>query len=290
MRLFKKNIIIFLSDVVAIIYFVIKRILAFLKFNEDKKLRILIYHSVTEGLFYKDLNENNVRLDAFRRQMSMLKKTSKKILSLTEGINAFKNGNLLYDSIAITFDDGIANVFNEALKVLEDFNIPATFFIVYKYIDGSTISPELDTGTGKHFMDWHMVFSLMEKGYEIGAHSYSHKQLNMLKDEDLDREIVYVKKKFEEKGIPVKYFAYPYGFYGNFSEKTEELVKKAGYKACFTNIMGNNRPGDNFFELKRTRISWRDNPFRFKMKINGAYDLLDTLKYRLSRKSKRVKR
>ncbi len=287
--MFKKKILIFLSDLVAIVHFFVKKIVSFAitrRGEGKKRLRILVYHSVSTDSFHKDLDENNVRLDAFKQQMAILKKTSRKIVSLTEGINGLVRRDLPRDSIAITFDDGMLDVYEEALGVLEDFNIPATFFVVYKYADSEKGPSQSDTFQKGGFMNWRMISSLKEKGLEIGSHSYSHKGLRTLGDEDLHREIVYAKKKFEERGIPVEYFAYPYGFYRDFSNKTEALIKEAGHKACLTNIMGDNSPGDNLFRLKRTRISWRDNSFRFKMKIGGAYDWVDVLKYKLSRDKK----
>lgn len=274
--LLKKGINIFLSDVIAVVYLVIKKMYAFLKCdknsNSEKKLRILVYHSILTDQFYRDLDENNVRLDMFKQQMLLLKRSSKKIVSLSDGINGLKDRNLPHDSVSITFDDGLASVYNNALGVLERLNIPATFFIVYK-----NLSNDEDL-----FMDWHMIFSIKKKGFEIASHSYSHKRLSGLTDGDLAKETIFAKNKFEEKGISVELFAYPYGFYGDFSDKTEAFIKEAGYKACLTNIMGDNRHGDDLFRLKRTRVSWRDNPLRFKMKINGAYDWIDTFKYLLS--------
>lgn len=276
----KKSIVIFLSDIVAIVHFIIKKLFVLFKPKLDKKgLRILVYHSVLADSFYKDLEEYNTSLDAFKQQMQILKRTSKKIVSLTEGIKGLSRPDLSCDSVAITFDDGMANLYNGPLRVLENFNIPATFFVVYKYIDSNKQFLESGPSPKDGYMNWRMVLSLMQKGYEIGTHSYSHKRLSRLKDEGLDREIVYAKDKFEEKGLSVEYFAYPYGFYGDFSEKAEAFIKKAGYRAAMTNIMGENIPGDNLFRLKRTRISWRDNPFRFRMKLNGAYDWVDALKY-----------
>jgi peptidoglycan/xylan/chitin deacetylase (PgdA/CDA1 family) len=278
--MFKKNIIIFLSDVIAIIYFLVKKMAIFFtgkipiflkRASGEKRLRILVYHSVSGGAFEKDVDESNVSPEAFIRQMEILKKTSEKIVSLAEGIKSLEKRDLSGNAIAITFDDGLANAYNEASRILKDRDIPATFFLVNNYL-----------GRKKCYMNWENALSLKEKGFGIGSHSYSHRRLSALKGEELDMETVYAKKKFEERGINVEYFAYPYGFYGDFSKEIEAFVKKAGYKACLTNIMGENIPGDNLFRLKRTRISWRDTPFRFKMKINGAYDWVDALKYKLS--------
>lgn len=278
----KKFLIIFLTDVIAIISLAVKKTLILLRLKgREKTLRVLVYHSVSESSFFKDPGENNVELRAFRLHMSILTKTPKKIASLDEGINSLKSGKLLCDSIAVTFDDGIGDVYTDALRILESFRIPAAFFIVYEYADRGGESLISADGVRRRFMSWSEVYSLIEKGYEIGSHSYSHRRLSGLEGEELVKEIGYAKKKFEEKGIRIRYFSYPYGFYGDFSERTEEAVKLAGYKGAFINVMGENRAGDNLYRLKRTRVSWRDNPIQFKMKINGAYDWVDSLKYRI---------
>jgi len=284
--MFKKNIIIFLSDTVAIIYFLVRKVFIFTKrTGGEKRLRILVYHSVSAGALDKDPDEYNVSPEAFIRQMEILKKTSEKIVSLAEGIKGLERHDLPGDAVCITFDDGLVNAYNEALRILKPRGIPATFFLVYDHVDksGESLSPGADRE--KCCMNWSNVLSLKKNGFAIGSHSYSHRRLSALKGEELDMETVYAKKKFEEKGINVEYFAYPYGFYGDFSKEIEAVIKKAGYKASLTNIMGENIQGDNLFRLKRTRISWRDTPFRFKMKISGAYDWVDTLKHKMSRLS-----
>lgn len=280
----KKKVIILLSDLVAIAYFSVYKVFVFLKFVRPKRgLRILLYHSISTEPFCEDLDlkEECVSLRLFKQQMAILKKASRKIVSLDEGIRALKENDLPCDCIAITFDDGIADSCDMAARILGDFNIPATFFIVYKYIDSKKKLIESGVHTKKCFADWDMLSFLQNKGFGIGSHSYSHKRLSTLDYEDLDKETVYVKKQFKDAGIQVEYFAYPYGFHEDFSDKTEESVRKAEYKACLTDIMGNNYLGDNLYRLKRTRVSWRDRPFRFRMKINGAYDWVDRLKYRL---------
>src|SRR3989338_561723 len=145
--MFKKNIVILLSDVIACLNFILKKSLAFLGLKRPISLRILVYHSVSSESFYKDLGESNVSVDMFREQMRYLKKKFKKIVSLTEGVDCLRKSELGQDFIVITFDDGMADVYEEAIGVLEDLKIPAIFFIVYKYADS-------DDG---RFMDWSKV-------------------------------------------------------------------------------------------------------------------------------------
>jgi len=279
MRSFKKSISIIISDILAFIcYIIIKLRLLFKRDHNKGRLRILVYHSVPADFDCKDLEENNVSSTAFRQQMLILKESYKEIVCLSRGVHRLEKGELPEDLVCITFDDGFRNVFDNAVDTLENLNIPATFFLIYSYITDDGKGLGADEASQLHYMSWPMIHALKEKGFEIGSHSYSHKRLNISEDKLLETEIAYTKKKFKEKGIDAGCFAYPYGFYGDFSDTAERFVKQAGYIACVTNIMGSNCPEDDLFTLKRTRVSWRDTPFRFKMKISGAYDWVDVLK------------
>lgn len=83
-------------------------------------------------------------------------------------------------------------------------------------------------------------------------------------------------KKIEDMiGKEVKYFAYPYGSKKSFNNKIKEIVKNSGYKKAYTNIMGFNDANSDLYELRRIRIYSNDNMFRFKLKIDGAYNWVD---------------
>ena len=268
----KKAIIIMLSDLIAIVNYSFRKAIKFFTGEKDNnKLRILLYHSVRNMHPKEDPNEENVTPAMFRRHIRALRNMPGNVVGLEEGVDALEKGSLSRRSVSITFDDGLLNAYNNAVGILEEFKMPATFFITYEYADA-----------GGNYMDWPKVISLKEKGFGIGVHARSHRRLNRLSDEEIKTETVNAREMFREKGIDADFFAYPYGFYGDFSERTERAVRKSGYKACFTGIMGENRPGDNLLEIKRTRVSWRDNPFRFRLKIEGAYDWVDSLKRMLA--------
>lgn len=275
--MFKKIAIIIFSDVISALFLIVTKIFALFRFKGDRNaLRILIYHSVSDSSFYKDASENNVSVSMLKKHIESLLQGQKKVVNLSEGVEALKRNTLKGDCVAITFDDGMTDVYEEAVKVLEDLKIPATFFIVYDYADGSD----------RRFMDWDMVRTLKNKGFEIGSHSYSHVRLGILSAPELKEEALRAKTRFDEKDMKVDYFAYPYGFYGDFTKKTGEALREAGFKAAFTSVMGENRHGDDLFELKRTRVSWRDTPLQFKMKLEGAYDWVDQIKRVVPRRRK----
>ena len=76
-------------------------------------------------------------------------------------------------SIAITFDDGPSNYTNEILNVLKKYDASGTFFVI-----GNKVEIYSDT-----------MRRMVREGNEIGNHSYSHKWLTKLDQEELKEQI-----------------------------------------------------------------------------------------------------
>jgi peptidoglycan/xylan/chitin deacetylase (PgdA/CDA1 family) len=125
-------------------------------------------------------------------------------------------------------------------------------------------------------MSLDQVCSLCEEGMEIGSHSMTHAWLSELNDSQITHEIFGSKTYLEESlGKAVRTFAYPFGAYRSFNGKTRTALQSAGYEGACVNLLGWNRPGDDPFTLRRTRIGWDDGPWRFFLKVFGAYDWID---------------
>lgn len=76
--------------------------------------------------------------------------------------------------IALTFDDGpFTAVTNRILDVLMEYDAGATFFVV-----GSRIEMYSDT-----------LKRIYENGFEVANHTWSHKNLDKLADEEIEKEI-----------------------------------------------------------------------------------------------------
>ena len=269
----RKYFIMALSDIVAVVWFISDKATALLRCGRRRKgLRILLYHSIVPDGSPKDLSENSVSVSEFKRQMDIIKASPRRIVSLAEGIEALKLGDFTEDLVAVTFDDGLVDVYERARKILIEACTPATIFIICSSFG------ELSKND---FMDVTAIRQLQKEGFDIGCHSYSHRRLAALTREELDADLHSSKDALEAENIAARYFAYPFGFYGDFSEETKRAVKQAGYEAAFTDILGLVVTGDDLFELKRTRVSWRDTPARFKLKLCGAYDWIDVLKYHM---------
>ena len=58
------------------------------------------------------------------------------MISLSEAVARAASGDLTGRTISVTFDDGYADNYTVALPILEQFNVPATFFVASGFVDG----------------------------------------------------------------------------------------------------------------------------------------------------------
>ncbi len=176
---------------------------------------ILCYHNVGN-----DKWRFTTPPDSFKKQLEFLN-TKFEITSLS---NLLKNRN----GVAITFDDGYADLTKYAVPVLKKMKKPATVFMI-----GNAKEPnreELDnilplaTDT--------QIKKLISNGWEIGFHTKTHADLAHLSAPELKSEIKDGKRQLEKRlGLKLKFFAYPRGYY---SEDVINVVKEAKFKNAFT--------------------------------------------------------
>jgi len=168
--------------------------------------------------------------------------------------------------LAITFDDGYRDNFEQAAPVLERLGLPATFFVVTDWM-GTDVVPWWDQQQGvRHpWMTWEQVRALQQKGFDIGAHTRTHADLGRVADSDAKEEILGSRLELEDRlGTAVDLFAYPYGAPNNLLERNRELIKDAGFRCCCSCFGGLNARGSDPFQLRRVAVSsWYGAPHRF---------------------------
>lgn len=139
--------------------------------------------------------------------------------------------------VTTSWDDGDPHDLRVA-KLLHQRGLPGTFYVpIIGYLGHRTV-------TAQDMRD------LVRSGFEIGAHSYSHRSLLGLEDFELQREVVQCKQMLEEiTGEAVTVFCYPNG---HFDQATLRFVKKSGYTGARTTRMLRTDAGDNRFEIPTT--------------------------------------
>jgi peptidoglycan/xylan/chitin deacetylase (PgdA/CDA1 family) len=188
---------------------------------------ILCYHSIDPDWE----SPLAVTPEAFAEHCAWLAR-SRRMLDLDTAVvqmDAF--GRLPRRTGAVTFDDGLAPVFDLALPVLEKHGIPATVFLV-----AGTL-----TETG-HPVDWvddppaeplrtltkDQVLEMRAAGVRFGSHSQAHRDLTALGEEECERDLRESRGVLEELlGGPVRHLAYPGG-------RHDDRVRRAAARAGFT--------------------------------------------------------
>src|SRR5438046_2088012 len=180
-----------------------------------------------------------------------------RVVSLRDLVHRLERGLALDRDLAITFDDGYRDNFENAVPVLEKLSLPATFFVVSQWI-GTDVVPWWDSAQGaRHpWMTWDEVRSLHRKGFDIGAHTRTHADLGRVVDSQAREEIFGGKHEVEQHlGAPVELFAYPYGRSDNIVDSNRDLVKAAGFRCCCSCFGGINSSRSDPFHLARIPIS-----------------------------------
>ena len=182
------------------------------------------------------------------------------VVPLSDLVARLEQGVRPNGDLAITFDDGYRDNYENAAPVLERLSLPATFFIVSRWMD-TQIVPWWDEELGiRHpWMTWDQVRSLRRRGFEIGAHTQTHVDLGSITTDEARREVEGARYDLERRlGAPVTSFAYPYGRRANLTDANREVVRAAGFRCCCAGYGGANPHGTDPFHLQRVPISGFD--------------------------------
>jgi peptidoglycan/xylan/chitin deacetylase (PgdA/CDA1 family) len=254
---------------------------------------ILLFHSVgrgPEGAFLPD--SLNCDPEFFEQILRALRKGAA-ILPLVDLAEGIRSGNLPQRAVAITFDDGFRDNLTVAWPLLRKYNLPATLFAVTNAIGQSTLLPvhkfyyvarhdnfmfpsnlsldfperrrvvdELCDSAGitvpelgeKLYLKWGELRKLANEGMEIGAHTRSHPWLAALSPAEQRDEILGSKEILERNlGVPIRTFAYPYGYGLSLNKTATEIVADNFEAACIT--IPSKAEASNPLELPRANIA-----------------------------------
>lgn len=161
---------------------------------------VLMYHSVKAEEVKK-----------FSRQMDLLKKYTDVVGAGFSGAEAVPARRY----VALTFDDGFESFERNVLPVLREKRIPATVFIVTRYIGQSAgwiADPGRRLANGRTLSEEQLRAMLKDHIADIGSHSVSHAALDssVLSEDEIRFELEASRRYLEEKfGRPIALFALP---------------------------------------------------------------------------------
>ncbi len=238
---------------------------------KNPKIAVLCYHNIAtqdEKNNFPDESDWTITTDNFKEQLDYLKNNNYKTLTMDE-FYRWKNKelNLPYKSVLITFDDGFLSNYEYAFKLLKEYNMNATVFVVGSFIENSTQNTW--DGNIKTYMTKDILnnIELEYPNIEIYSHSYNlHYQGAINQDENiLEDDINNFNTFYKNTDI----FCYPFGQY---NEKIKNVLKDNNFKLAFKYGPSKNdykKAGriDNNFEIPRLNVSHGMSIFKFGLRL-----------------------
>ncbi len=160
---------------------------------------ILLYHHVSDQEKYQ---RYAVAPDVFAAQMQLLEDQGYHTITISELADVINSGGTLpVHPIAITFDDGCYDVFQNGFPILQQHGFRATMYIIT-----NTLGSDKSYG----YMQEDEINQLVAAGWEIGSHSVTHTKMQDSKigvGNEFDNSRKILEEKFK---IKVLSFSYPF--------------------------------------------------------------------------------
>jgi len=254
-----------------------------------KRVLVLMYHIIAEPLAAQEARYC-CSPRRFAAQMRHLRESGMRLVSLEELADAFDGrGEWPELGVAVTFDDGFADTFSNALPVIGRYRVPATMFAVADRIGASNEWMSSRGFPQRRLMSAAELRAMHGAGVAIGSHTRTHPRLPEIDAAAQREEIGGSKTRLEDTlGHSVTTFAYPYGL---FDDDSRAAVATAGYRLACSTRSGFNGPEADRYLLRRVEVYGSDNLWQFRQKLKfGANDVsnLYPLRYYAGRLSQRL--
>ena len=227
---------------------------------------ILTYHSIDDSG-----SPISVSRAAFRRQLEWLAAERVQVVPLSE-LPLLPGGSR---AVALTFDDGIANVATEAFPILDGNGMTATVFVVTRRVgmDNQWTTASRHRVPRLPLLGWEELGQLSRRGWTIGSHSRHHLRLPACSDQQLEEELKGAADDIVTSlGVRPGWFAYPYG---ELDARVSARTATAYEGACTTELRPL-REGESLTRLPRidawylrswARTGWGGPGFRALLSV-----------------------
>ena len=238
---------------------------------KNPKIPVLCYHNIAtqnEKANYPEESDWTITTDNFKEHLDYLKNNNYKTLTMDEFYNwKIGNLNLPYKSVLITFDDGFLSNYEYAFKLLKEYDMNATVFVVGSFIDNSTTNEW--NGNIKTYMTKDILENLKNEypNIEIYSHSYNlHYQGAINQNKDVLMQDI---ENFDNFYPNNDILCYPFGQY---NDNIEDCLKESNYKMAFR--YGPDKKdykkasrNDNIYEIPRLNVSHGMSVFKFALRL-----------------------
>src|ERR1700691_5938431 len=230
-------------------------------------LMSLLGHPMPRGcvvLYYHSVAKQHREL--FAQQMDLILRCAK-LISATQEEPCGPGERY----VAITFDDGLESVLENALPEMESRKIPSTMFIVVQSLGDFPCwipdGPRSDAT--QKVMSIEQLRHLSSDLVTVGSHTLTHPNLRRVDQAQARSEISASAAELQRiLYMDVSLFSFPYG---EFNSRLIQLCRDAGYERVFTTLPTLAFCGPDEFVSGRVTVEPTDWPIEFRLKILGAY-------------------
>ncbi len=258
--------------------------------NEAGEIMILMYHEIgeTEDVWCRTPAN-------FRKDLETLYESGYRLISMNDLLDGHIDVPAGCSPVVLTFDDGKGGQFRYlekdgrqiidpdcAVAILEefyaahpDFGLAATFYIFY------------ETPFEQYEFIQEKLSYLVEKGFEIGNHCYSHGNLRKLSPEKARSELALHVKRTQEylPDYTVRSLALPFGEYpDNMSHIIEGEFEGTAYRNDGILLVGSNPAPSPFSVAFNAAALPRVRASEMEVEDCGLYDWLERLRENLQRR------
>lgn len=233
----------------------------------QQRVIILLYHRVSDQ--FRD--HVTIGIERFDEHMAYVAKHFVTV-SLREIVEGKIPRNSSKPIIAVSFDDGYLDNYENAAPVLLKHGVPCTFFIsTEKVRDNKPFDHDMRAlGFGLDNMSWDQVRQMRDWGLHFGSHTRNHVNLAEVGDdmalEELHGSLNDIRRELDQEQV---FIAYPYGRKHHITAARVDMMKKLGYAACFSAYGGLNGSDIDLFNIKRIGVNWAFDLTTLQARLRG---------------------
>ena len=199
---------------------------------------IFVYHRFGDERH----QSTNTTLQELEKEFEYFKTNNYKVVTVSQIAQKIRNGEDIPENwVAFSIDDAYKSFYTNALNIFKKYNYPFTLFV---YVE-STQKKYPD------FMTWEEIKETSKYG-EIALHSYGHKHLTKLSNEEIFDDTKKAYDMFVEK-LGFKPLGYTYPF-GEYDERVKEVIKKFDFEYIANQNNGSVNSKSDIFDINRVAL------------------------------------
>ena len=199
---------------------------------------IFVYHRFGDERH----QSTNTTLQELEKEFEYFNTNNYKVVTVSQIAQKINNGEDIPENwVAFSIDDAYKSFYTNALNIFKKYNYPFTLFV---YVE-STQKKYPD------FMTWEEIKETSKYG-EIALHSYGHKHLTKLSNEEIFDDTKKAYDMFVEK-LGFKPLGYTYPF-GEYDERVKDVIKKFDFEYIANQNNGSVNSKSDIFDINRVAL------------------------------------